>query len=808
MFSGRAAAETLADYASSTSDPRSVTITSKSGQKLRLTAYGNYIVRVHAVRKGETAFPDDRYEMVVPRNHAEMKGSLSIVDEGALLKLTTGASDGLEVVVRKAPLRLEFYEASAAKLLAKEDATHAMSWSEGTSAVTKESWAPAEASEHFFKAGSDVYGRSTRLDRTGTTTSWNYADPSNHGVYQAPVSLPFYLSTLGYGVFFNTSFDTTFVFGNGGVYEFSASDKNGGGPKPQLDYFFIKGPSFGQIIARYTELTGRPRLPREAIFGLQLSDKNFPKVSGSEWWENKITAHRNAGFALDVQVNDNRWRDPNGLRSGSQFRFWTASGGSWNEPTPQAYKAWADAHGILTILDYNRNNSSEMVGWRPGGPPGYSLKPADLTRVSDNDAVPDWSNSATRAWVWSALFETLDPALGMPGDGLWLDETDELYAIPETAVCANGWRWAELRNYYSFLFQKAVGEGWDRQIGAVRRPWTFSRSATAGMQRYGHFWSGDIDSTYTEMAAQIRGMLSIGLGGFPYFNHDAGGFHGVVISPAMYRQWVAAFGAFSPIWRPHSEGDTSALGVTASRWPLDHSPIEQADFAKYARERYTMMPYIYSLAREAATTGMPLARAMVIEHQNNPRAWSHDLEYMWGPALLVAPNASEGGAPLGVWLPAGDTWYYFWDDKKIAGDDASDYTYSPATGELPIFVKNGAIVPRYPFAKNVREMDKTQLELEVYAGSNGAFDLLEDDGTTEDWRLSSRQHQTTVIFESAQMRVLIHHPSGLAYAGAPVARSYTVQLHATPAQLACASTVVATYGRSRAKRRLAQRAEA
>jgi alpha-D-xyloside xylohydrolase len=588
--------------------------------------------------------------------------------------------------------------------------------------------------------------------------------------------VPFYLSSLGYGVFFNTAFDTSFSFGDAGRYELSASDKQSGGVKPQLDYFFIVGPRLAQVIDRYTELTGRPRLPREAIFGLQLSDKNFPKSSGSQWWEDKISAHRKAGFPLDVQINDNRWRDPNGLREGSQFMFWTSPGGTWNQPTPLAFKAWADAHGIVTVLDYNRNNSNEMWGWRAGGPPGYSFVPADLERISDRDAAPDWSSPATRAWLWSALWKTLDPALGLPGDGIWLDETDELGPIPDAAPCANGFRWAELRNEYSLLLQQAVAQGWDRQIGARRRPWTFSRSATAGMQRYGHFWSGDIDSTYPEMAAQVRGIQAIGLAGFPFPNHDAGGFHGHVISPEMYRQWVAAFASFAPIWRPHSEADSSVFGISASRWPLDHSPIEQAEFAKYARERYRLMPYIYSMARDAAKTGMPLARAMVLGYQSNPRAWSHDLQYQWGPSFLVAPNTSDGGAPVDVWLPAGDTWYYFWNDRQITGSDTADYSYSPATGELPLFVEAGAIIPRYPFAESVQAMDKTQLELDVYAGKDGAYALLEDDGVSEEWR-ASKQLTTAVSFESAAMRVAIHQPAGLGYEGAPRVRSYTVRFH-------------------------------
>jgi alpha-glucosidase (family GH31 glycosyl hydrolase) len=776
-LSAHAAAETLTDYASRAADARRVIVTSKTGQQLLLSAYGNYIVRVRALRRGETLFADNRYQMVVPENHTKMVSTLNVTEDSASLRVTTNAPDGLTILIHKQPLRLELLASNGAALLAKEDAAHSLGWTDGANSTTKETWSGVQPGEHLFKAGTDFYGRSTALDRTGTTSAWNYADSTNLGPYQAPVSVPFYLSTLGYGVFFNTAFDTSFSFGEGGRYELSASDKHSAGVKPQLDYFFIAGPQLTKIIDRYTELTGRPRLPREAIFGLQLSDKNFPKSSGSQWWEDKITAHRNAGFPLDVQVNDNRWRDPNGLREGSQFMFWTSPGGSWNQPTPQAFKAWADAHGVVTVLDYNRNNSNEMWGWRAGGPPGYSFAPADLERISDKDAAPDWSSPATRDWLWSALWKTLDPALGLPGDAIWLDETDELGKIPDAALCANGFRWAELRNEYSLLLQQAVGEGWDRQIGARRRPWTFSRSATAGMQRYGHFWSGDIDSTYSEMAAQVRGIQAIGLGGFPFANHDAGGFHGRVISPEMYRQWVAAFASFAPIWRPHSEADTSALGVSASRWPLDHSPVEQAEFAKYAHERYRLMPYIYSMAREAATTGMPLARAMVLGYQNNPQAWSHDLQYQWGPSFLVAPNASDGGAPVKVWLPAGDTWYYFWNDRQIVGSDTADYDYSPATGELPLFVKAGAIIPRYPFAQSVQAMDKTQLELDAYAGKNGAFQLLEDDGVSEDWHAASKQLTTAVSFESAAMRVAIRQPSGLGYQGAPRARSYIVRFH-------------------------------
>nr|WP_308120885.1 TIM-barrel domain-containing protein [Actinoplanes bogorensis] len=655
-----AADESLTGYASHVTGVRSVTVTSTTGQRLRISAYGGHLVRIQAVRAGEEFFADNRYEMVDPAAHSGLGGTLQVADTGDTLTITTGPLDGVRVVLRKNPLRLTFAARDEDTVLAGEDATHSMGWG----ATVRQTFAPAGADERFVKAGHGLYGRAPRVDRTGEIVAHNYPLQSNH-IDQAPAIVPLYFSSRGYAVFFNTTFDTTFNFGNGGTYEFSADAHGASGAQPQLDYFFIKGPEFTQLLDRYTQLTGRPRFPRLGVFGLQLSDKNFPNVSDQNWWTSRITALRDAGYPLDVQVHDNRWRAGSGGWSGSWFEF---SPQRW--PDPAGFKRWADEHGVLTTLDYNRNNSNEMAGWVGGPPPGYSFRAADLTGVDNSDAVPDWSNPATRAWVWNVFWsKAFNPALGYPGDALWIDEPDEMGPIPYDAVAANGQRWAELRNAFFLYCQKGVGqEGWDRAIGRTKRPWTFTRGATAGQQRYGHLWTGDINSTYGEMQEQIRGMLNAGLGGFPFANIDAGGFFGAIISDGLYRNWVAAWASVSPIWRPHSNGDTGVQGPAASRWPIDQGAANQADFRKYAKVRYTLMPYIYSIAHTAYATGVPMARAMVIEHQRNPMAYTHDLQYMWGPSILVMPVTTDtGGAVQRVWLPAGDTWFNFWSERAERG---------------------------------------------------------------------------------------------------------------------------------------------
>ncbi|WP_433042094.1 TIM-barrel domain-containing protein [Dactylosporangium sp. CS-033363] len=773
---GRAEAATgeqLSNYASHVSDARSVTVTSATGQRLRITAYGNQIVRVRAIRGGETFFADTRYEMVIPANHAGMGGSLTVTDAGSSLSIVTGAADGIRIVVQKNPLRMEFYHRGTGALLAREDSTRSITWGGTNNSVITQAFVPPPADEHFVKAGHGFYGRSPRVDRTGDVVAHNYGLVRGD---QAPAIVPLYLSTKGYGVFCNTTFDITYSFASGTArdYAFAADEHATAGVRPQLDWFLINGPEFPKLLDRYTQLTGRPRLPQLAIFGLHMTDKNFPDVSDQNWWRTKITQHRNAGFPFDHHVNDNRWRAGTGAWGGSWFEF---SSVRW--PDPAGYQAWAAANGVTMTLDYNRNNSNLMAGWVGGPPPGYSFKAADLTAVADNGSVPDWSNPATRTWVWNVFWsKALNPALHYPGDGLWLDETDELGPIPYNADSAGGKKWSELRNSYFFYLHKGVGEeGWDRAL--AKRPWTWSRGASAGQQRYGHYWTGDIGSTYSEMQQQIRGMLVGGLGGFPYSNIDGGGFQGGaggLISEPFYRNWTAAWSSLSPIWRPHSGASTTSQGAIASRWPLDQSTAIQNDFRKYGELRYTLLPYIYSIAHEAAATGMPMARAMVVDYQTRPNALSHDLQYMWGPSLLVAPVTQDGGATQNVWLPAGDTWYNFWADIKHVGTDSADLPYVTYTGEIVLFVKAGAILPKYQYAQSTKYVNKRHLELEIWAGADGTFNLTEDDGLTESYRVTGAKAVTTLTWTDAASRTTIRHPQGT-YDGAPATRRYLVRIH-------------------------------
>jgi alpha-D-xyloside xylohydrolase len=269
------------------------------------------------------------------------------------------------------------------------------------------------------------------------------------------------------------------------------------------------------------------------------------------------------------------------------------------------------------------------------------------------------------------------------------------------------------------------------------------------------------------MKKNIRAMQVSGLGGFPYFNHDAGGYQKPGPDDAMYIQWGMAFGSFTPIWRPHGDGKNN-------RWPLNRPETCQKSAMKYSKLRYEMMPYIYTYAHEASVDGMPMARAMVISNQNDEKAWKYDLQYMWGNELLIAPVTSSNDTTLTVWLPKGQKWYSFWNDTKYDGDQ--ELRYHATFGELPVFVKEGSIIPSYKYALSTAQLDAKELLLDVYTGSNGNFALYEDDDVSEKYKTRNESRTTDLIYNEKDKSLIIKAARGV-YLNAPNERLYKITLH-------------------------------
>lgn len=723
----------------------SLVIHDQHGMQLRLTPYGNKILRIQYATKGQDFFPDDHYEMV---GHHSWDGKLD-VEETTKHYLIRLQDRQLMAMVDKSTLRLK-YLLDDSEIL-RENKHFSIS---GDSLILSFAY---DDKEHFTGLGHGYFGRAESIDLRGQTIQRNYGDFHHQ---QAPLLVPFYLSSKGYGIFLNSTFPNFFRFGDKEVYEVGLKTYGFDG---QMDYFLIAGPSFQVILDQYTQLTGRPRLPQKSLFGLHLSDKghdhNSSTPSDEQWWREKITAHRQAGFPLDHVVNDNRWRAGGGKRCES-FIEWDAQ----RYPDPAAYKKWLKEQGLTVTLDLNRCIAQFSEGWKPE----FNIPVTDS--IAFKESAPDLTNPDFRKWFWDIFYKkSLDPDLGYPGDALWIDEFDEMGNAPKDMLLANGRSSAEMRNYWFFLIAKAlVEEGWEQSIGDQKRPYVWVRGMTAGAQRFATLWSGDIQPSYEDMRAQIRGMQLAGLSGFPFWGHDAGGFHdwekGVGPDEELYQRWSMAYGSFSPIWRPH--------GMGQSRWPLDRSEASQRIAKIFGDLRYALLPYTYAYAHQAHQTGAPIARPMIFDYQQEDKAWEYDLQFMWGKEILVAPLCFPEEKRT-IWLPKGQ-WYNFWNDTLLDGDQLLNIN-APAE-QLPLFVKTGAIIPMTRPVESTFLIKPNYLHLHLFTGADGQFTLYEDDGISEKFRTQKEYRQTLFTYTDNDQRLSIASADGQ-YDGALTERTYMLLFH-------------------------------
>lgn len=725
-------------------EEKQLILTNALEQKVKISAYGSEIFRIQRANKNEAFLPDSYYEMV--ESH-DWRTVLSLNSHDDYWQVSPKSNSALVAHIDKHQLTITYY--LNGKVVLNEQG-------EVRKANTTKLNFKYDAKEHFTGLGHGYYARANSIDLKGQKISRNYG---SEPIEQAPLIVPFYLSSKGYGIFLNSTFSNSFNFGEDNEYSLAIDDL---GFKSQLDYFFIGGSKLPQVLNNYTELTGRPRLPQKAMFGLQLSDKghdhNTKTPSDENWWKQKISEHREAGYPLDHLINDNRWRAAGGKRCESKLAW-----DSGRYPDPAAYKKWLDEHGLVYTLDFNRCIASKSEGWKP------SFNLPNIDNIQFPESAPDLTNPEFQQWFWQVFEEQgLKPTQNYPGDALWIDEFDEQGAADKTMVLSNGRSSGEMRNYWFFLIAKAlVEQGWDKSP-LNKRPFVWVRGMTAGAQRYATLWSGDIYPNYGEMAGQVRGMQLAGLSGFPFWGHDAGGFYdwknNVGPDEALYQRWAIAMGSFSPIWKPH--------GMGQSRWPLDRSKASQTMFTEFAKLRYQLMPYTYTAAHQAANTGLPMVRAMVLDYQALDAAWQYDLQYLWGDSILVAPLTEQTGTKE-IWLPPG-SWYEYGSSQSFKGDTV--ISRKPALNQLPLFVKAGSIIPRRPYALSTAFIDKSQLSLDIYTGRDATYTLVEDDDVTENYQSQGQLRQTEISYQEAAKRLVIKPAKGH-FSGENKARDIAINIY-------------------------------
>jgi len=260
------------------------------------------------------------------------------------------------------------------------------------------------------------------------------------------------------------------------------------------------------------------------------------------------------------------------------------------------------------------------------------------------------------------------------------------------------------------------------------------------------------------MANQLRAALSIGLSGIPFYSHDIGGFAGQP-DAELYVRW-AQFGLFSSHSRCHG---------TTPREPWEFGEQAEAIFRRYAKLRYRLLPYIYSTGVQAARTGLPVVRALVLKYSHDPNVRHLDSEYLFGDNFLVAPVLERGARRRMVYLPVGE-WVDYWSREVHEGPIWLNY---PAPLEiLPLFVRRGAIIPMGPDVDHTGQAVGASLVLDIYPAYPGRFTLYDEealpveisytaDETALQLRIGALSTPPVIIlngFPSARRVTVNHHP--------------------------------------------------
>jgi alpha-D-xyloside xylohydrolase len=597
--------------------------------------------------------------------------------------------------------------------------------------------------------------------------------------------VPVLLSTRGYGLLLDSY--SLMTFHDDALGSFLWTDVAN-----ELDYYFIYGPEFDQIVQQLRRLTGpAPMLPRWA-FGYVQSKERY--TSQAELLA-VVREYRTRGLPLDCIVLD--WKswpgDFWGQKSLDPERF----------PNPR--QMTADLHALHARL---------MVSiWpilRRGGADWSELH--DRGFLLGNQATYDAFNPAARACYW----QQANAGLFSQGiDAWWCDCTEPFEAdwrgaskpAPEEQMRidtdeAKRYLDPAFINAYSLLHAQGIYEG-QRAVTREKRVVNLTRSAYAGQQRYATItWSGDIAATWDTMRRQIPAGLNFCVTGLPYWTLDIGAFfvkrkpelwfwcgdYDAGVEDLGYRElyvrWFQ-YGAFLPMFRAHGTDTPREIW----RFGNPGEPVYDT-LVKYLRLRYRLLPYIYSIAGQVTHHDYTMLRALPFDFRHDPRTYNITDQYMFGPAFLVSPvtqpmyyaahstplEGVEKTRPVYLPAPSGDdpaerlTWYDFWTGEGHAGGHTIQAAAPLET--MPLFVRAGSIIPLGPAIQFVDDQLDAPIELWIYPGHDGEFTLYEDEGDNYNYERGS--FATIRLTWKDRARQLILGDRQGSYPGLPASKVFRV----------------------------------
>lgn len=573
--------------------------------------------------------------------------------------------------------------------------------------------------EHYYGLGQNQEGY---LDRR------NHAMQCAHD-YNAPagpsVCVPFVVTNYGYGLVWDNPSKTTVAFGFNNQVRWTSEVGQ------RVSFFIIAGNTYDEIYTGYRLLTGSvPMLPKSAYGYIQCKQR----YSSQEEVLSVAKGYRDRHLPADVIVVDwfyytkmgqmdmdpARWPDPAEMNKQLHAMNFHSMISVWPRFVPES--RYYD-----TIL--HNGWFEQLADGTPTNGLPYDRAGSDI----------DTTNPDAAKWYWDTIRDNI---VSKGFDSFWADETEP--DLPPNGSYFHIGPGTQYFNVYPLFHTAAFYNGFRRDLKS--RALILARDAYLGAQHNGAiFWSSDIAPNWDTLKRQVPTGINFVASGMPYWSTDIGGWqylpgshkpdHPPLIDPSdardnvgnyddypeLYVRWFE-YGAFQPNFRSHGSRNHNEV------W--SYGKQAEPILEKYLRLRYQLMPYIYTLGYQTHETGAPFMRGLFMDFPQDPHVANLGDEYMFGPALLVAPVTEQGATTRNVYLPAGTDWYNFWTNERVHGGQT--ISVAAPIDTIPLFVRAGSILPLGEPVESTNEKQQIA-KLRIYPGADGNALLYQDDGTTYDY---------------------------------------------------------------------------
>ncbi|WP_299228746.1 glycoside hydrolase family 31 protein [uncultured Psychroserpens sp.] len=542
------------------------------------------------------------------------------------------------------------------------------------------------------------------------TDSYAYGKDTDP-IYKA---IPFYTglhNKKAYGIFFDNTFRSFFDFSHErrNVTSFWA---DGG----EMNYYFIYGPQMQDVIESYTDLTGKPhQLPPIWALG-------YHQCKWSYYPESKVkeitSTFRKLKIPCDAIYLDIDYMDG--------FRCFTWNKEYFPDPKRMVKELADDGFKTVAIIDPGIKIDNDYSVFKEALENDYFCKRADgpymKGKVWPGECYfPDFTNPEVREW-WSGLFKELIEDIGVKG--VWNDMNEPaVMEVPNKTFPddvrhnydGNYCSHRKAHNIYGMQMARATYQGL-KKYAYPKRPFVITRAAYSGTQRYTSTWTGDNVATWEHLWIANVQAQRMAMSGFSFAGSDIGGF-AEQPQGELFTRWIQ-LGVFHPFCRVHSSGDHG----DQEPWAFDEDVTDIV--RKFIEIRYQLLPYLYTAFWHHIDQGTPILKSLVLYDQDDVHTHYRTDEFIFGDKILVCPVIEPNARGRRMYIPRG-YWYNYWTNERIKG--GKEMWVDADIDSMPIFVKEGAIIPKYPIQQYVDELQIDEVKLDVYYKEGKDYSTLYDD---------------------------------------------------------------------------------